>query len=60
MKELTRVNRLEIIDWTGQGKRYIKWVDKPFKVSYDLQDDGRTLKLFLEEIADETTKKNRI
>lgn len=52
MTELTQVNRIEVIDWTNnQSERaFTKWVKDNFKVSYDLQDDGKTLKIFLEDL----------
>lgn len=48
MTELTQVNRIEVID--ENGRAYVKWVDTPLKVSYGLQDNGRTLKIFVDEV----------
>lgn len=53
MKILPKVNRVEIIDHTlsleeGGGRCYVKWEDN-IKVSYDLQDNERTLKIFITE-----------
>ena len=47
--------RLEIIDHTetGTGRDYTKWVSKPFSVTLEAQDDGRTLKVVLEDIKEE-------
>lgn len=41
------VNRVEVIDETGRA--YTKWEETPFTVQMVLQDDERTLKLFLEK-----------
>ena len=41
---LDKVNRVEVID--DKGRSYVNW--KPTnKVSISLQDDGRTLKIFI-------------
>ena len=42
------VNRLEVIDDTGRA--LVKYLDKDEKVRYDLQDDNRTLKVFIEKL----------
>ena len=52
MKKLATVNRLEVIDHTkglddGGGRTYIKWEDSNFRVRYDIQDDGHTIKIFI-------------
>ena len=47
----TRVNRVEIIDHTkpaGKGRVYVFWRDG-VQVTPVLQDDGRTLKIFIAE-----------
>jgi hypothetical protein len=62
MSEQLLVNRIEVIDHTlpedgslvidpttGRGRVYVKWVKAPFRVECDIQDDGRTLKIFLSE-----------
>jgi len=41
---LNTVTRVEVID--EKGRSYIKW-DKDFLVRLSLQDDNRTLKIFL-------------
>lgn len=51
MEELYKINRVEIIDHTkpveeGGGRVYSK-IDPKLKVSVSVQDDGRTLKIFL-------------
>jgi hypothetical protein len=46
MKPL-QVNRVELID--SSGRAYTKWIDKPMSVTFSLQDDKRTLKIFVED-----------
>ena len=43
------VNRFEVIDHTGDGHGRIlsKWESFDFLVQWDVQDNGRTLKVFL-------------
>lgn len=43
------VNRFEVINHLsdGSGREVRIWEGEPFKVELDLQDDGRTLKVFL-------------
>jgi hypothetical protein len=43
------ITRLEVVDWTptGAGRDYMKWVKEPFRVEAELQDNNRTLKIFL-------------
>lgn len=49
------VNRLEIIDYTkptedGGGRSLVVWIpDGSLRISYDLQDKSRTLKIFVEK-----------
>ena len=48
-----KVNRLEVIDHTltGGGRAYVKFEDKPpFDFELDYQDQGKTLKIFLQDI----------
>lgn len=42
-RDFARVNRVEVID--NKGRAYVKY--DVTEVSYVLQDDGRTLKVFL-------------
>ena len=42
------VNRLEVIDDTGRA--LVKYLDKGEKLRYELQDDNRTLKIFVNKI----------
>ena len=44
MKDYSKVTRVEVIDETG--RKFVKW---NVNVVADLQDDGRTLKLFISE-----------
>lgn len=41
------INRFEVID--KKGRSYTNWIDKPFKIETSLQDEGKTLKIFLNE-----------
>ena len=43
------VNRVEVIDWTSsaEGRAFTKWIKSDMNVGFDIQDDGRTLKIFL-------------
>ena len=48
------ITRVEIIDYTATNKEefprvFTKWVDAPFLVELDLQDENRTLKIFLDD-----------
>lgn len=43
------INRLEVID--ENGRAFVKYLDKDEKVRYDLQDDNRTLKVFIEKVS---------
>lgn len=51
MEKITEVNRLEVIDWTksngGVGRAFVKRVKDNFEVYYQMQDDGKTVKIFL-------------
>lgn len=50
----SKVNRVEVINhWVspgsdGYGRSYVFW-EKEAKVQAQLQDDGRTLKIFIEK-----------
>ena len=49
------VNRFEVIDHTstGEGRWPSKWEDFNFGVDFSLQDQGRTLKVFLTPALDQ-------
>ena len=42
------INRLEVIDDTGRA--LVKYLDKDERVRYSLQDDDRTLKVFIDKV----------
>ncbi len=51
MKKLN-LNRVEVIDHTksvddGGGRAYVFWENEKKDVEFSLQDDGRTLKIFI-------------
>lgn len=50
-----QVNRLEIIDHTiaSNNRCFVKHVDYDFIISPEMQDNGKTLKLFLSDIKQE-------
>lgn len=48
-----RITRVEVID--QDGRSYVNW-DSHNDISYQLQDDGRTLKVFVNTI--KSTQKN--
>ena len=53
---LEKVNRVEVIDHTksfevGGGRAYVFWEDLPHDVKLVLQDDERTLKIFIDKKA---------
>lgn len=43
------ITRLEIIDWTKDGRTVIVSPEDNKEVTYSIQDDGRTLKVFVED-----------
>lgn len=47
-KAMNHINRLEIIDETGRA--YVKYFDENERARYSLQDDNRTLKVFIDEV----------
>jgi len=51
MKPLTKINanRIEVIDSTkdGEGRAYTKWEEQDMEVHIAVQDDGKTIKIFL-------------
>lgn len=55
MNKLDKINRVEIIDHTlpveeGGGRCYVKWAED-IEVSQSIQDDGRTLKIFITQMS---------
>ena len=49
--EMTRITRIEVID--ENGRSYVNW-EKENNVSWQLQDDGRTLKVFVNKVKPKT------
>jgi hypothetical protein len=45
--EPLKVNRVELID--SSGRSYTKWESRLMSVTFSLQDDKRTLKIFVED-----------
>ena len=43
--KVDKVTRVEVIDETGRA--YVKYLDSDQEVTYSLQDDNRTLKVFI-------------
>jgi len=52
MVTLFDVTRVEVID--EDGRSYIKYIDNNQKVRYSIQDNSRTLKVFIQRITDES------
>lgn len=48
--EMTKVSRVEVIDYTKELARdYVKYLPEGYEVVTSLQDDGRTLKVFIQK-----------
>jgi hypothetical protein len=47
-QKMKNVNRIEVID--GTGRVYVKYLDKDERPRYNLQDDGKTLKIFIDTV----------
>lgn len=49
------ITRVEVIDHShkGEGRDFVRYYDKPIMFELDLQDDDRTLKIFIKD-QDET------
>lgn len=47
LQRMKSVNRLEVIDETGRA--YVKYLDKDEGIKYTLQDDDKTLKIFIDK-----------
>ena len=48
LQRMKRVNRFEVIDDTGRA--YTKYLKDDERVKYVLQDDNRTLKVFIDKL----------
>ena len=46
-EKLAKVSRLEVIDETGRG--YIRYFKEGERLTYQFQDDDRTLKIFVDK-----------
>jgi len=44
-----KITRVEVIDHTdkGEGREFVRYYDGPVEVNLSLQDDDRTLKIFI-------------
>ena len=51
-----KINRVEVIDETGRG--YIKYLKGDERVRYELQDDNRTLKIFIDDLVEVPCKEH--
>ena len=40
-----KITRIEVLD--HEGRKYVKWEKRPLDLQFVLQDDGRTLKIFI-------------
>jgi hypothetical protein len=49
LQKMKSVNRVEVIDDTGRA--YVKYLDKDEGIKYTLQDDDKTLKVFIDKTA---------
>jgi hypothetical protein len=47
LQKMHSVNRLEVID--ADGRNYVRYLDKSELPKYSLQDDNKTLKIFLDD-----------
>lgn len=50
LRKSSKITRVEVIDHSknGKGREYVKW-DEKVTVDMDLQDGGRTLKVFISD-----------
>ncbi|MDA8977455.1 hypothetical protein N9F71_00380 [bacterium] len=47
LEAMNKINRLEVIDQTGRA--YVHYLGENESVRYSLQDDNRTLKIFVDK-----------
>ena len=47
-QEMKQANRLEVIDENGCS--YVKYLDSDEKLRYNMQDEGKTLKVFVDKV----------
>lgn len=48
LSRMKHVNRFEVIDKTGRA--YVKYLEKGEGIKYDLQDNDKTLKVFIDDL----------
>lgn len=48
LQAMKNVTRFEVID--SDGRSYVKYLDKDEGIKYSLQDDNRTLKVFIDKL----------
>ena len=48
LEAMKRVTRFEVID--DSGRAYVKYLKEGEGIAYVLQDDGRTLKVFIDKL----------
>ena len=48
LQAMKNVTRFEVVD--GDGRSYVKYLDKDDGIKYSLQDDDRTLKVFIDKL----------
>lgn len=48
LEKMKRVNRFEVIDESGRA--YVKYLKEGEGIAYILQDDDRTLKVFIDKL----------
>ena len=48
---MMNLTRIELIDHTvkGSGREFVRYYDRPVNIQTDIQDDGRTLKIFVSD-----------
>lgn len=52
-KDLDKITRLEVIDYRneyiGENRAYVSGIDDNMKIEFCVQDDDRTLKIFIQD-----------
>lgn len=50
--ETDAITRVELIDHTekGAGREFVRYYDRPVSVETDIQDEGRTVKIFISKL----------
>ena len=47
-QEMKQAERLEVVD--ENGRAYVKYLEKDEKLRYNMQDEGKTLKIFVDKV----------